>query len=176
MLLNLSFSAFLGHPDTPRILATEEFHQCFNTIILERSADQFQIWVRGFQRAYDKSLRYFRALRVVDRVVNAVLRLRLSSECKKSLLKMSHCAQCAGLPGESKTCIGLCQNTLRGCLLDLGDLVEPIRDFSHALIAMKDLALAFNVYTQITFLETYIFRVTLFEDYIAIATEVSFLI
>ncbi len=173
MFFNVFLSVLIHHPDS--IPVTAEFRQCFYYFFIRNTRNQINIRLSGLQRSYTRTLRYFRALRVVDRVVEAVLQLRLSSECRKSLLQMTHCAHCAGLPGNSQTCSGLCLNTLRGCLMDLGDLVEPIRDFSRALNAMKNEVTQFNFYNQVTFVSSYIF--TLIRDTTSnfrnILTEVS---
>ncbi len=175
MFLNLSLFTFIRNPEALGIIVTDEFRQCFYDTILEMRGNQIQTWLNGFQRSYNLTLRYFRALRVVDRVVEAVLQLRLSSECRKSLLRMTHCAHCAGLPGNSQTCSGLCLNTLRGCLMDLGDLVEPIRDFSRALNAMKNEVTRFNFYNQVSFVSSNIFNLirSTTSDFRNILTEVS---
>ena len=117
---------------------------------------QVQNWLNGFQRAYTHSLRYFRALRVMDRVVDAVLALGLSKQCQTSLMRMTRCSQCAGV--SALPCNRLCLNTLRGCLVDLGDLVEPIREFSQALIRMEEQARSYSLYSQITLLSSYFFQ------------------
>ena len=115
-----------------------------------------QNWLNGFQRAYNHSLHYFRALRVVDRVVDAVLALGLSKQCQASLMRMTRCGQCAGI--SALPCNSLCLNTLRGCLVDLGDLVEPIQEFSQALIRMEEQARNYELYDQITLLSSYFFQ------------------
>ena len=170
---------FINNPSAPsEIDNTEEFRQCFYDIFLETKGEELEIWLNGFQRAYNGTLRYFRALRVVDRVVNAVLGLDLTDQCKNSLMRMTHCAHCASFPSSTLTCPGLCLNTLRGCLLDLGDLAEPVRDFSQALVAMEDKAMENNVYDQITLLSSHFFELVLgsSNEFITIREEVSMLV
>lgn len=104
-------------------------------------------------------MRYFRALRVMEKVVDGVMsRQNLTEQCKVSLMRMTECARCAGLTSSAKSCQGMCLNTLRGCLLDLGDLVEPMQVFSQALVGMKNRVLVFNPFNQITLVQSYVFQ------------------
>ncbi len=156
MYFKLYLATFLANPEAPSDLQnTGELRQCFYNIFLESKESQIQNWLNGFQRAYTRTLRYFRALRVVDRVVEAVLNFRMSELCQRSLMRMTHCSHCAGYM--DGPCNGMCQNTLRGCLMDLGELAEPMQDFSEALVAMESEARAYNVYNQVTFLSSYFF-------------------
>ena len=50
-----------------------------------------------------------------------------------SLVKMDMCSSCAGYVS-LRSCKGLCLNLLRGCLVDLSDLEDPLSSFSQALM------------------------------------------
>lgn len=151
-------ASILDNPGAPTFENTAEVRQCFYSYFQREKGSEVHDWLNGFQRAYNLTMRYFRALRVVDRVVEAVVtRHHLSEQCKISLMKMVHCSHCAGYSGTTQSCNGLCLNTMRGCLLDLGDLVEPIQTFSQALAALKDRALTFNTFHQIDLLNSNVF-------------------
>ena len=103
-------------------------------------------------------MRYFRALKAMERVVDGVLsQPGLSEECQVSLMRMTDCARCAGFSDSAQSCNGLCLNTMRGCLLDLGDLVAPMQEFSEALVMLKNRVLTFSPFVQITLLQSHIF-------------------
>ena len=173
LFLDLSYTTFIIHPSASNFLTTLEIRRkCFERIILERKGVEIQNYLFSFQRLYGHTLRYFRALRAVDRVVEAVRDYRLSDECKKSLLRMTHCDSCAGYSLHSRPCNGLCLNTARGCLIDFGDLVKPIQDFSRALIAMKnsvDVQLSFSQLPQSIFA----FISSVSDEFFPILSEVS---
>lgn len=148
MYLNLGLISLYPNPPVPG----GDFHHCVSNIILERIGDNIQNMFINFQRPYNMTLRYLRALRVVDRVVDAVFQHKLSDQCWRALMRMTHCASCAGYSRHTQICNGLCLNTFRGCLLDLGDLVAPIQQFSQALVSMKNTVITSSIYNQITLL------------------------
>ena len=47
-------------------------------------------------RSYNRTMYYFRALRTADAILESLLTLRLTHSCTTTIMKMSHCAQCAG--------------------------------------------------------------------------------
>jgi hypothetical protein len=104
-------------------------------------------------------MRYFRALKAMEKVVDGVRsRQSLSEQCQASLMRMTDCAHCAGFPGSTQSCKGLCLNTMRGCLMDLGDLVEPVEEFSQALVGLKDSVITRSPFLQVAFLQGHVFR------------------
>ena len=155
-------------------LSDEGFQNCFYNYFLELHGEDLGNWLGGFQRSYNLTLRYFRALHAMDKVINLIMEYSLSEQCNVALMKMTHCAHCAGHPKSIKSCNGLCLNTMRGCLAGLLDLVEPIRPFTESLIAMKDKVQTFSPYTQITLLNTYIFSMIDAAGDRSAAAEVNF--
>lgn len=90
---------------------------------------------------------------MLENVIEGVLDLPLSDQCQSAIMKMTHCSQCAGYSSSLLPCQGLCLNSLRGCLIDLADLVGPVRDFTAALVRLKDnLDSRYDPWVQITLL------------------------
>ena len=115
---------------------TAEFKQCFfQYVFLSDNSEMLSVNLNGFLRTYNQTMRYLRALKTLDKVIVNAVDYVLSSTCKESIMKMTHCGSCAGYV--SPTCGGLCLNVFRGCMVDLADLFEPLEEFSSALIAMQ---------------------------------------
>ena len=139
---------------------TETARSCLFDHFLETSGDIVTNGLTGFLRSYNVLMRYIRALRLMDMVIEGCLELPLTRQCQDALLKMTYCSQCAGYSADLLPCQGLCQNSLRGCLVDLSDLVEPIREFTDAMVNMRRvLADVYNPWDQITLLNSHFFIV-----------------
>ena len=121
---------------TESLLNTEAFRNCCYNYFMEWKGEQVATWYKGFTRSFNQTLYYMRALRTADAVLESLVTQRLTNSCSTAIMKMSHCAQCAGY--ESTHCEGLCLNSLRGCLVDLADLAGPFMEFSNALVRMKN--------------------------------------
>ena len=140
-------------PDTP------EFRSCFFDYFVELRGDAIYNKLNGFLRAYNLTMRYIRALRLLDSVIEEVMDMTLTSQCQDAIMKMTHCSQCAGYNGDLLPCRGLCLNSLRGCLVDLVDLVEPVKEFTAAIVNLNKLMNdTFNPWDQITLLNSYFFQ------------------
>lgn len=159
MYFEVYVSSYLATPGSTRLPESAEAKDCFYNYFIESKGLVVEDWFKGFNRAFMKTMHYFRALRASSMVIEKAVEHVMSGQCKLSLMKMDDCALCAGYSATSLTsCNGLCLNILRGCLLDLSDLVEPITSFSQVLMAMKDHILEFSVYDQIEYVETTVFE------------------
>ena len=95
---------------------------------------------------------------MMDMVIEGVLDLPLTSQCQDALAKMSYCSQCAGYSSDISPCKSLCVNTMRGCLVDLINLVPPFREATVALVRVKNLLeYRYNIWDQIALLNSYFF-------------------
>ena len=153
-------AAYVSNPatgTTENLPNTDAFRACFYDYFLELKGEQVATWYKGFTRSFNRTMYYFRALRTADAVLESLLSHRLTNSCRTALMKMSHCAQCAGY--ESTTyCQGMCVNSLRGCLIDLGDLAGPFREFSDAVIRMRNsLEDVYSPWDQFNILESNFF-------------------
>ncbi len=155
---------------------THEARQCFYDYFHEQQQSQLDESVESLKKAMDSVMRYLRALRVGDRIIDSMLGYRLTVQCEQSLMKMKYCANCAGYSSSLQSCDGLCMNTIRGCFVDLLDLVEPIEAYSEALAAMRDRIIRIDPFNAITFINIDIIRtfslLTSSQD--QIVTNVSF--
>ena len=149
LFFDVYLTSYHAIPGTPPIPNTASFRQCFYEVFLDDLEARVEDWFLGFNRSFTQLLRYFRALRVVNHVVRRVQNDQgISEQCQEALLRMTRCDQCAGYPDSTSSCNGMCMNTLRGCLVDLGDLVEPIQEFSRALVTFKNQVLTVNSFFQ----------------------------
>ncbi len=114
--------------------STDAFRNCFYQIFLDRKGEEVSNTLRGFLRSYNQTMRYMRALRSLDRVIVSTVDLLLGQECQDSIMKMTHCASCAGYV--APTCDGLCLNVMRGCMVDLSDMFEALDNYSDALVRL----------------------------------------
>ena len=132
----IAYFANRGVRRSNELPSTEAFRQCFyQHVFLSENSEMISVNLNGFLRTYNRTMRYLRALKALDKVIVNAVDYVLSSTCKESIMKMTHCGSCAGYV--SPTCGGLCLNVFRGCLVDLSDLFEPLEEFSSALIAMQ---------------------------------------
>ena len=134
---------------------TDAFRSCFYDYFLDLRGDAVYNQLNGLLRAYNLTMRFTRALKMVERVVEGILDLPLTEQCQNALMKMTYCSQCAGYSGSLQPCQGLCMNSLRGCLLDFADLVEPIKKVTEALVNMNRVLEIHNPWVQITLLNPY---------------------
>ena len=138
----------------------ESLRSCLFDYFLETRGVSVANRLHVFLRAYSRLMRYVRALKLMDVVIEGVLDLPLTKQCQDALTKMTHCSQCAGYTADLLPCQGLCHNNLRGCLVDISDLVKPIREFTDAMVTMNNqLNISYNPWDQITLLRSYFFTV-----------------
>lgn len=139
---------------------TTEFRQCFFNLFHEDNGDQLNQDMNAMYRSFNQTMYYLRALRRLDHVIEATSDYMLSEDCRTAIMKMTHCAGCAGQP--SSPCDTLCLNVIRGCLVDLSDMFGPFEEFSGALIELhRSISQADGLHylwAQMNFLHTYFFR------------------
>ncbi len=123
---------------------TEAFHECFYHVFLDRKGSDLASQLNGFQRSFNRTMRYLRALRSLDGVILSTVDYLLRPECQASIMKMTHCSSCAGFV--APTCDGMCLNVMRGCLVDLSDMFESLDNFSVALL---DLHSSFTIQNKL---------------------------
>ena len=113
---------------------------------------------------------------MIENVIEGILDLPLTDQCQGALMKMTYCSQCAGYNGDLLPCQGLCMNSLRGCLVDFADLVEPIHETTEALIELnRVLNNVYNPWDQVTILNSYFLRIVTNtqRDFTSIKNDVS---
>ncbi len=159
MFFEMFLAVYLYETNGVYIPSTEKARQCFYNFFLEKVETKLKQSLSAFQRKFSIIMRYLRALRVGDRIIDSMLGYRLTVQCEQSLMKMKYCANCAGYSSSLQSCNGLCVNTIRGCFVDLLDLVEPIEAYSEALAAMRDLVKQLNPYNELIFLNQEIISV-----------------
>ena len=156
MFFEVYLATYLAVPSTVPLSNSPQIRDCFYKHFMDNVGDLLESWLIGFQRAFIKTMHYLRALRAANLVIKNTQKIVMTEQCKLSLMKMDDCALCAGYQAIS-SCNGLCLNILRGCLLDLSDLVEPITSFSQVLVAMKEHISEFSIFQQTHNLETNVF-------------------
>ena len=144
--------------DSDPLPNTKSFRQCFYNFFIDLRGERITTELNGFLRAYNLTMRYVRALKMIENVIEGILDLPLTDQCQSALMKMTYCSQCAGYNGDFLPCQGLCMNTLRGCLVDFADLVGPFQATSSALVEMNRILESYNPWDQITTLNPYFIR------------------
>lgn len=78
-------------------------------------------------------------------IVNKALKLSVSTECVRALMRQWFCPLCRGIPS-LKSCHSLCLNVMKGCLANQADLESEWNNFIDAVLSLADrLAGPFNV-------------------------------
>ena len=170
-------AAFLGGDSgaqSVELLKSAAYRTCFydNFVNLYSSELSITYSFRHFTNILNRTMHYMRALYISDHIIESVLSQGLTTQCRNAILKMTHCSQCAGHSSPA-SCSGLCLNTMRGCLVDLSDLAEPFRQFTQAVIWMKEQLEP--LIDQFTLIQPHFLNVVKFVEIQgqAIATEVS---
>ena len=162
VFFEIFLAAYFSNPtsvSTLNPLNTELFRTCVYNYFLELKGRDILTWYTGFTRSYNRTMYYFHALRTADAILESLLSHRLTNSCKTTLMKMSHCAQCAGYE-DTTHCQGMCLNSLRGCLIDLADLAGPFREFSDAVVQMRNsLEDVYNPWVQFNILEAHFYSI-----------------
>ena len=144
--MQVNFDVFLAAflcgdsgPQFVELLKSPLYRSCFydNFIDLYSSELGLTYNFRHFTYIFNQTMHYLRALYISDHVTESILSHGLTKQCRNAILKMTYCSQCAGYSSPA-TCSGLCLNTMRGCLVDLSDLVKPFQKFTQAVIWMKE--------------------------------------
>ena len=159
MFFDIYIAAYLVVPDNPSLPDSADVRDCFYNYFINGYSENIDIWFGRFQEEFNEAMHYLRAIRAVELVVEGVLNYEVTEQCKISLMKLESCASCAGYESSSmSSCNGLCLNILRGCLLDLSDLVQPIKSFSQVLITMKDhIKLSRSFFNQVDQVQKYVY-------------------
>ena len=170
-------AAFLGGDSGAQfveLLKSPLYRSCFydNFVNLYSSELGHTYSFRHFTNILNQTMHYLRALYISDHIIESVLSQGLTKQCRNAILKMTHCSQCAGYSSPA-TCSGLCLNTMRGCLVDLSDLAEPFRQFTQAVVWMKEQVEP--IINQLTFIHVHFLNVIQFvnSERQAISKEVS---
>ncbi|XP_072549578.1 LOW QUALITY PROTEIN: glypican-2 [Salminus brasiliensis] len=78
-------------------------------------------------------------------IINKAVKLSVSSECVRALMRQWFCPLCRGIPS-LKSCHSLCLNVMKGCLANQADLDSEWNNFIDSLLSLADrLAGPFNV-------------------------------
>lgn len=115
-----------------------DFNGCLYSYYLERSSEDIHSRFVALTRSFNRTLYYIRALNTAEDLLNTLVELEYSPQCRQAIMKSTACAQCSGLSASVVPCEELCLNVLRGCLVDYSDLFKPFSEFMRAAIAMKE--------------------------------------
>lgn len=157
-------------------LSDPKFRACFYDYFTEIHGATIADQYHNVKQRYNMFLRYLQALDTSDQALKTVLNHVLSPECQDSLLRMTHCAQCAGVSDSSiLPCKNLCQNVQRGCLVDIYELGYTYKKLYNSLKAAKDVLNQYDPFGAMQTITAEILKILDdFEDgYEAVATSVS---
>ncbi|KAL5475475.1 hypothetical protein EMCRGX_G025294 [Ephydatia muelleri] len=137
-----------------------QFQQCSYEFFVETHSQLVNTSYTNFALSFDRLVLYLRALGASSTVLRSLPSSPASTKpCASALARISNCSTCLGTPGSVAPCDGLCTNMLRGCLVDLAELVGPFQEYVNALADFKNSLLRdYNPWDQITLLQSTIFR------------------
>ncbi|XP_064456614.1 glypican-6-like [Ornithodoros turicata] len=97
------------------------------------------------KRSFVATRTFVQALGIGKDVAQAVMDLGPSTECSASLMKMSYCPHCRGLP-DLKPCSSYCHSVMQGCLNHHVQLDTEWSNFIDALLNLANrLETSFNI-------------------------------
>ena len=118
---------------------------CFYEYFVEVHGPTISNEYHRVEQRYNIFLRYLQALTTSNQVLKTVLNHALSPECQDSLLRMTHCARCAGVNDYSiLPCKNLCLNVQRGCLVDIFELGVVYKDLYLVMRDAQDVMVAYD--------------------------------
>ena len=158
MFYNMYMSAYFVN--TGSRANSTQFQQCSYEFFVETNFQLVNTSYANFALSFDRLVLYLRALGASSTVLQSLPTSSASTKpCASALARISNCSTCLGTPGSVAPCDGLCTNVLRGCLVDLAELVGPFQEYAYALADFKNSLLRdFNPWDQITLLQSTIFR------------------
>ncbi|XP_022088007.1 glypican-4-like [Acanthaster planci] len=123
----------------PNYEYTDAFWECVaeHTAELKPFGDVPQKLTLHVKRAFIVARTFVQGLSVGRDVISQVSEVTPSAECQKSLMRMSYCPHCRGLP-DTKPCYNLCLNTLKGCLAEQAELDAAWNNYIDAILALVD--------------------------------------
>ena len=157
MLYNVYMSVYFAN--TGGAVNTTQFLQCSYEYFVETNAQFVNTSYSGFATSFNKLVLFLRALRVSSVVLESVASTPLTKPCVASLAKIANCSTCLGTSTGAAPCEGLCENILRGCLVDLAELVGPFQDYLNTMVDFKNnLLFSYNPWNQIVLVTNTIFK------------------
>ena len=148
-----------AYANTGGQINTAQFNQCSYEYFTESNSQFVNTSYSSFATSFNKLVLFMRAMRVSSVVLDSVSSSPLTKPCVAALAKISNCSVCLGVPVEAAPCSGLCTNILRGCLVDMAELVEPFQDYLSTLVDFKNRMLTdYNPWNQIVYIESNIIK------------------
>ncbi|XP_071798085.1 glypican-6-like [Asterias amurensis] len=123
----------------PQYTYTESFWDCLiqHTDDLKPFGDVPAKLTSHIKRAFISARTFVQGLSVGRDVITQVSKVLPSPECQKSLMRMSYCPHCRGLP-TTKPCYNMCLNTMKGCLAEQAELDAAWNNYIDALLTLVD--------------------------------------
>ena len=91
-----------------------------------------------------------------------VLQIQPTSSCGKSLMKMSYCPYCRGLP-DVKPCNNYCMNIMKGCLAQHADLNQEWNNYISQFLTISQIPYCCHLFSR-KFLTSLCLSVSLFTN------------
>jgi hypothetical protein len=126
-----------------------QFQQCSYEFFVEFYSQFVNYYYTHLAISLDRLVLYLRALGVSSTVLRSLLSSPPSKPCVSALARISNCSSCLDVPGSVEPCNGLCINVLRGCLVDLAELVGPFQEYVNTLVAFTNNFEVSNPWTDI---------------------------
>ena len=148
-----SFTESLERFDQLQLVTSKSTEKCIYNIFISDYETQLTTDFSRFRERYNLYLRYLWAQRVGDQVLESVLTHNLSSDCKNSILRLLRCSHCADV-SQTSVCISFCQNTLRGCLVDITLFGNVYEEYNDIMKKAKETVMEYNPFLVVNLITT----------------------
>ena len=169
-----SFTESLEINDRLQLVTSKSTETCIYNIFFNDYETQLTTDFSRFQERYNLYFRYLWAQKVGDQALESILTHTLSSDCKNSILRLLHCSHCADV-SQTSVCRSFCQNTLRGCLLDITQFGSVYKEYNDIMMKAKETVIEYNPFLVVNLITNQmtnlIFDVAI-TDYTNIKTKV----
>ena len=153
---NIYLASFFGHPANRAFPKTTKAQACVSEYYIRTEGVKLEEKLGLFMQSFRSLMYYLRGLRASELVVKKLSQLSYSTQCQLSLMKLDRCSACAGYAA-LRPCKSMCINMLRGCLVDVSDLEQPVTSLSQALGGMNEHFADLDFNQQLVSFEQYIF-------------------
>ena len=138
-----SFTESLERFEGLQLVTTKSTRTCIYNIFINDYGTQLTTDFSRMQERYNLYLRYLWAQKVGDQALKSVLTHTLSSDCKNSILRLLRCSHCADV-SQTSVCRSFCQNTLRGCLVDITEFGSVYEEYNDMMKKAKERVIEYN--------------------------------
>ena len=129
------------------------FLQCLRGYVLSTYSTQLETDYQRLQQRFNLFFRWLTALRTGEETISEIQNYTLSNDCINALFKLDTCALCSGEAVGVTICPGFCNNTLRGCLVDLTEFLAVFDEYVEVLESVQNVLNTYNPFESVNLLQ-----------------------